>query len=354
MDESLLLRWMLLVVLILVGSSLTVIFGSAVGRTLLRSRSRPLQERAESLFLLATVEDGELEPQDLAFLRGLPRRIQIRCLVSLATQLSGESHDRLSTLGERLGLVDYAERAARSRFWWRRLQAVRLFVILRRGGHVVAELIDDADFYVRAAAVEWAGDNPSPEVTERLVELLETPQRVGGYSIRDALLRTGIDAVPALARFLETREGASTLAALDVAIGLGDPAFEEAGLRLASDRSAKVRARVASLLGTVGGGTAIATLFRMLSDEDAAVKAAAAEALGRLGAWQAAPSIAGLLCDRAWIVRSHAGLALRRLGSPGVLLLRRTRTASEDPFAADMARQVLELPDSLTDGEVWS
>jgi hypothetical protein len=42
-------------------------------------------------------------------------------------------------------------------------------------------------------------------------------------------------------------------------------------------------------------------------------------------------------------VRRQAGLALRALGAPGELLLRRT-VAGDDPFAADMARLLLELP----------
>jgi hypothetical protein len=62
-----------------------------------------------------------------------------------------------------------------------------------------------------------------------------------------------------------------------------------------------------------------------------------------MGHWPAGPAVARLLRDRAWEVRRASGLALRRLGSPGQLLLRRALTDA-DPFAADMARQVLDLP----------
>jgi HEAT repeat protein len=75
------------------------------------------------------------------------------------------------------------------------------------------------------------------------------------------------------------------------------------------------------------------------------VRAAAAKALGKLGHWPAASSLASLLRDRDWNVRREAGLALRAFGAPGALFLRRSLSDS-DPFACDMARQVLDLPET--------
>jgi HEAT repeat protein len=80
------------------------------------------------------------------------------------------------------------------------------------------------------------------------------------------------------------------------------------------------------------------------------VRAEAAAALGRLGDWESAGALAERLRDPAWVVRSGAALALRALGSPGTLYLRRTLT-DRDPFAADISRQVLELPAGAVPGE---
>jgi HEAT repeat protein len=96
----------------------------------------------------------------------------------------------------------------------------------------------------------------------------------------------------------------------------------------------------------------VGVLQRMVHDDDAGVRAAAAAALGRLGHWPSAAIIAPLLRDRAWIVRSQGALALRGLGSPGHLYLRRGLT-DEDPFAADISRQVLDLPESSAERERW-
>ncbi len=52
-----------------------------------------------------------------------------------------------------------------------------------------------------------------------------------------------------------------------------------------------------------------------------------------------------MLGDRSWDVRRQAAVALRSLGSPGALFLRQALT-SADPYAADAARHMLDLPDS--------
>jgi hypothetical protein len=63
--------------------------------------------------------------------------------------------------------------------------------------------------------------------------------------------------------------------------------------------------------------------------------------------WQAASSLANGLRDRTWRVRRESGLALRAIGAPGVLFLRRA-LKGDDRFAADMAQQVLDLPEAAT------
>jgi HEAT repeat protein len=83
-------------------------------------------------------------------------------------------------------------------------------------------------------------------------------------------------------------------------------------------------------------------LTALLADSDPAVRAAATRALGKLSHWPAAATLAALLRDQVWEVRKEAGLALAALGAPGILFLNRALKGN-DPFAADMARHVLDL-----------
>ena len=87
-------------------------------------------------------------------------------------------------------------------------------------------------------------------------------------------------------------------------------------------------------------------LLQRVRDEDASVREAAARAIGEIGHWDGASTLADRLSDAAFPVRREAALALRRLGSVGVLVLRRARSDA-NPFVADMATQVLDLPESV-------
>jgi HEAT repeat protein len=99
------------------------------------------------------------------------------------------------------------------------------------------------------------------------------------------------------------------------------------------------------LLGALGGGVGVDALLSLLDDAVDDVRAAAAWALGQLSHWPAAGGLAAHMRDPAWEVRRNAALALRRLGSPGIVLLRRALD-SDDRYAADMAQQILDLPDT--------
>jgi HEAT repeat protein len=171
--------------------------------------------------------------------------------------------------------------------------------------------------------------------------------------VRDSLLRVGAVAIPPLASYLERHSGRHAEPALDVAAGMPDLRFAAAAIRLCADPLPHVRARAAALAGAVGSEEAVGQLQSLVHDEDAEVRASAAAALGRLGHWPSASVIAPLLRDRAWIVRSQSALALRNLGSPGILYLRKG-LADADPFAADISRQVLDMPESSANRERWT
>ncbi|HEX8391272.1 MAG TPA: HEAT repeat domain-containing protein [Longimicrobium sp.] len=331
--------------------SLLVLFGHA---WLAQRRERTWTVRMEQArrALLDVVRSGRTSRMGNAAIAAIPVRLQIRLLTELAPNLTGQSRAQLAVLAEQIGLVDAARRMAASRDWRDRLHGVRLLAGVGGGGELVPGLMDDPHPAVRAEAVEWAGTHPTPERVDRLVSLLPATDRYGAFVVRDSLLRAGEAAIAPLARYLDEHGGAEAEGALEVAAGLADPRFAAAAMRLCADPLPAVRARAAALAGAIGGEEAVGVLQRLAHDDDAEVRAAAAAALGRLGHWPSAPVIAALLRDRAWAVRSQSALALRSLGSPGLLYLRRGLT-DEDPFAADIARQVLDLPASSAERERW-
>jgi HEAT repeat protein len=340
--------WRLVLIALAVEAVLLVVALALVFGTGWRARRAARRWAAESeqgrRVLREVVRTGSAGRAGQALLAGLPTRVQVRLFTELAPSLAGRSRAHLRTLAGEIGLLARAEAMAGSRRWRDRLMGVRLLGALGAGEARVPPLLDDPHRAVRAEAVEWAGSHPTPALVERLVALLPRADRYNGFVVRDALLRVGPGAAAPVAAFLERHAGRHVLGALEVAAGLGDARFERAALRLSRDALPEVRARAAALAGAVGGAAAVEELRHRLRDPDAAVRAVAAEALGRLGDWPSAQGLAPLLRDPSWEVRSAAALALRELGSPGLLYLRRMLD-DRDLFAADMARQVLDLPE---------
>jgi HEAT repeats len=176
---------------------------------------------------------------------------------------------------------------------------------------------------------------------------LADPATQARFAVQDALLRMGSIIADPLATFLETHSGLPAESGLRVAESLAEPRFLPAALRHSTSEKIGVRTAAANLLGAIGGAESAARLIELLKDPDSVVRAAAAHSLGRMQHWPAASQLAECLQDRTWRVRRDAGLALRALGAPGALFLRRALKGN-DPFAADMSQQVLDLPAAAT------
>jgi HEAT repeat protein len=323
--------------------ALAVLFGHGAWVSLRdRMYAHPLARARTALYSGDTHHD--LDKRGLAELRVLPIRLRITLLSELSRSLDGAERGLLTRLARTTGVAVSAERLARSRFWWQRLRAARLLTFVDGDEILVLSLLEDPHPAVRAQTAEWAVHHPTRAVVEALIVNLEQPEAFCRFAAQDALLRLGPAAVAPLAAYLERAEGAACLPALDVAAGMAQPAFSRCGIRLSADENPEVRTRALALLGAIGGSDGVDAVMRRLDDPAAAVRAAAARAIGDLGHWPAAPAVAALLRDRSWDVRRAAGLALRDLGSPGHLLLRRLENDT-NLFAADMARQVLDLPE---------
>lgn len=283
-----------------------------------------------------------LSVSQLDTILSLPGSMQIQVFVEVTRSLSGANRDDLRRLAAQVGLLEWAARLTRHRRWTRRLEGARVFTLFGTGIESMLPLFNDPNPFVRSQAAEWAADVPSPEIIATMLNLLGTGARFSRFTVQDTLLRMGSAVVEPLAAFLAQETGQRAEEGLRVAIGIPDSRMRPAALALCHDLSPRVRSLAASLLGAVGGQEGVERLVTLLDDEHAAVRAAACDALGTLGHWPAAVSVARLLRDDAWPVRRSAGNALRAFGAPGLLLLRRY-ARDGDTFAADMARQILDL-----------
>lgn len=160
----------------------------------------------------------------------------------------------------------------------------------------------------------------------------------------------------ALLRGFGRRALPDLVAALDH--GTGDPAMDRAlieALGLAGHRDARraierrlregdteQRIAAARALGRLRADDCVTTLMGALQDEAWQVRAQAAWALGRTRSGLAILALPARLTDPAWWVRRHAAYALREFGMEGHRELERIARGSPDPYARDMAREVLE------------
>ena len=290
--------------------------------------------------------DGHRDEDDAAAdLLALPMDCRVTVLADLAPTLRGVQRERLEALARRSGVVDAAAHWIDSKRWWRRLHAARVYTLLQGDGGPAGQLLDDPSWEVRAEAAQWVALAPAQRNIDQLVAMLEDEHPLPRFAAKDSLRRIGGRAAEPLARLLATASGREAATALEVATAVATPAMLPAAVRLTEDEYAETRSGAAALLSVLGGEQAVTALERLLEDPDADTRAAAAAGLGRLGHWPAAGALAERLRDPDWDVRRSAALALRELGAPGIVLLRRA-LERDDRFAADIARQVLDLPET--------
>jgi hypothetical protein len=342
LDSYALMRAVLLAetALLALGTLVLIFAGGSSQRTIRQQRDR---RRVVTAALSHHFDGGPAGPA-LSALEMLKPDERAVFLVEIARTLQGTQFNMLRVLADSLGILNQAERECADRRWWRRLRAVRLLSGVGGGERVLPRMFDDPEPLVRAQVAEWASGTPTRRRIDRLCEMLNDPVKLCRHTAADSLLRIGAPAVPVLLEHLQKSSGESALFALRVAVDLSDARFLPAAQRLADSPSAEVRRAVARLLGRLGGDESSLRLMSMLDDEDPEVRAAACAALGALGYWPAAARIAQQLHHPAWIVRRTAAVSLRRIGSTGMLLLRHALNDA-DAFAADAARQVLELPE---------
>lgn len=312
-------------------------------RTTARRMARLSKTAREALARLVT--RGLVSVEDIELLKSLPHDVQTIAFLEISRNLSGTGKERLRFVAQQVGVIDRARVLCTHKRWTRRLRGARILSQLDVADPLVHNLLSDPHPAVRAQAAEWAAAQASTELVGAMLELLADPATQARFAVQNALLRMGTIIAAPLATFLETHSGRAAEAGLRVAEPIAELRFLESALRLSRADHIGVREASARLLGAIGGAEAAARLIEMLGDDADRVRAAAASGLGRMHYWQAGSLLAERLRDQRWRVRREAGLALRAIGAAGTLFLRKA-LKGDDRFAADMAQQVLDLPEA--------
>lgn len=283
-------------------------------------------------------------------LRRLPRAVALNMLVHYGGRTPAGRWQELVEAVGRERWVGRVRSGARSRFWWRRLEAGQLLTVAARPQDLPTLLRLLADPHpavllaaigalerVRSAALDAA-------VLKRLARL---PRAVQAYAMA-TLQQAHAGVVPVLARILVQRDTLHLEAYVDLAGRLGDPVLRAPITDLADHASLEVRTAVARALAVYPHEETVEALRRLAKDKEWQARAQAIHALGKLQAPVAA-LLREALRDPAWWVRLRAALALARAGPEG----RNALLAAEigaDVFARDMARMVLGLsPEALAE-----
>ena len=312
-------------------------------RTTARRLERLSKTAREALAHLVT--RGLVNVEDIELLKSLPHDVQTVAFLEISRNLSGAGKERLRFVAQQVGVIDRARALCIHKRWTRRLRGARILSQLDVTDPLVHKLLSDPHPAVRAQAAEWAAAQASTELVAAMLELLADPATQARFAVQSALLRMGTIIAAPLATFLETHSDRAAEAGLRVAEPIAELRFLESALRLSRAADIGVREASAKLLGAMGGAEAAARLIELLGDDADRVRAAAASGLGRMHYWQAGSLLAESLRDQRWRVRREAGLALRAIGAGGTLFLRKA-LKGDDRFAADMAQQVLDLPEA--------
>lgn len=345
--------WLWLIVLLEAVVLLVTLLGLVVGSSLLSARRRGAARHEDRLIeAIASAERGPADPEHcVRLLADMPGRLQLPAIARVIDHVRGPTAARVAAVARAAGVTARAERWSCSRRRQRRLLGARALLRLDADEATIRRLLDDPRAEVRADAARWAFTQAQPAVVARLVVMLDDPAPGCRFAAQDALTRVGSLATGPLVAHLGTATGASAVTALEIARAVAAPALLRAGLDRCRDASPLVRARAASLVAAIGESQAVEVLRDLLEDREPEVRESAASGLGLIRHLASAPALASAMHDPAWDVRRAAGLALRSFGPSGRLYLRRV-LRDEDLFAADMARHVLELPE--TRGAVWS
>lgn len=314
-------------------------------RSEVREKEIHVKREQVQRILLAFLGGGADQETTIGQLREQETDIMEGVLLQAIGDSDPKARPSLQQLAQAMGLVHKETKALSDRSWVVRLQAVTRLGYLGSQEPIeslVAALKDEM-LDVRMAAAHSLARLQAAEAVTPIVRELSLPAQWPMQRVAESLAEMGPVAVAPLLAYLDSPD--ITDAGCAAAIrGLGMLKAPEAMpviLRYLGHVDAEIRIQSAKALGELGVAEAVDALMSAMDDEIWEVRSAAAQALGLSNNATVVPRLTKGLSDPAWWVRFNSADGLYRLGSKGIEALR-SMCGSEDQFACEISRQVLE------------
>ncbi len=315
-------RQLLVVVALVQGALLVVLMLLILINRWVRGRARA-RLHPRRLRLDATMRGwalGEVNAELVVrALVALPRAAAVESLVAWAARLSGERWRALAVELARRPWAAQFRRAARSRAWWKRLQAARFLSVASapEDAPTLARLLEDPHPAVHMAAAAALARTPEPLlvrlVVHRVPQMTSPVQAYYASALRNAHAL----AVPLVIEWLAQVYDPALPRLVEFAGRLGDARLREPITTHAGHRNAEVRVQVARALGGFPHPRSVPALRALTTDSVWEVRAQATRSLGRIADPTSLDPLKARLGDAEWWVRLRAALALTRLGASG-------------------------------------
>ncbi len=318
---------------------LYVVVGSMVDAYQNR-RKRQEAQAMEVLSRALYADHAQLGPL-MEEMRSIPSQVLLSIAMHVPLHFDDQlSHRLLEVVGNTTARRKVG-RLSRSRFWPRRVRAARMLQVLPESDGMIGKLLQDPNAAVRASTIESFDTDKIARFAGELFAALDDKHQSVRFVAQQALLRGDGRLVEPVREHLPKLQPGLIAPGLEVAANLGDPRLLAVIRPHATSEDPQVRRLVAAATPFGIPEEYLGFFVGLLADEDATVRVAAIEAVARVQAQWLAGRVGSALRDRSYEVRRAAGNCLAQLGAVGLLVLRDALTG-DDPFAHDMAQQVID------------
>jgi hypothetical protein len=332
----------------LLALSLTILLFIVLRRIYLRARDRKMNaitEKLETEILKSMSAPDDRKAIKVAKKYTDVPKVLTRVLVNYVKTISGPERERLKLIYNRT-LKDRLLQDIRSRFIHIRLRAIRPFVMFADEADFpqIVRMIQDKP-PIRLAVIDALSSIPHPFVISRLFEAFAESSATDLRAFMNVMYSLGKRIEDQMRPYLtKSMPGPKLEILIELAGALPLPGLYDRILLFAGHPEKEVRIRVARALGRLNilAQPVKDTLIRLAADEAWEVQAQALKSLGKLRISSALDSLHNALFSPHWHCRRNAGFALANMGDKGIRQLKKAAAQTEDRYAGDMARMVLE------------